>query len=375
MSVSWPASSLAQDGVLPLLPSNLHWHSPWALALLIVPLVLLLWNPAARRSAALPLPMVPGGVRVPKTLRQRLLWVPRVLSLIAAAALIVALARPQLGYGRTQTTTDAIAIQIVVDRSGSMGTRMDLDGVALSRLDVVKRVLRDFLLGNDRDLPGRPSDLVGLVSFARFAETNCPLVRDHTALVQLADALRPAQDQIEGGTAIGDGLALAAARLRNAEQDLKSRKGAGAADDIEIKSKIIVLLTDGDNNAGETLPEEAAKLAKDWGIRIYAIGIGGGGFTTMRTPFGEQQIPVASEIDENRLRPLAETTGGIYRRAKDADSLRKIYAEIDKLETSTVKSIDFTDFNEVFTYPAAAGIAALALSSLLSSLWLRRTPA
>lgn len=375
-----PLTPLFLDEVsLPLLPSNLHWHLPWALALLTIPLLLLLWNPLSRKKATLPLPMSPamarGSVHLPRTMRQRLLWVPRVLSLLGAAGLIIALARPQLGQGRTQRTTDAIAIQIVIDRSGSMGTRMDFGGTALSRLDVVKNVLRDFLLGNGTDLPGRPNDLVGLVSFARFAETNCPLVRDHDALVQLADVLQPARDQIEGGTAIGDGLALAAARLRNAEQDLKSRKTSGTEDNLEIKSKVIVLLTDGANNAGQTTPDEAAKLAKDWGIRVYAIGIGGGGFTTMRTPFGEQQVPVPSEIDEAQLRPLAETTGGIYRAAKDGDSLRKIYAEIDRLETSSVKALEFTEYTELFEYPTIAGAAALAMATLLSSAGLRRTPA
>lgn len=367
-------NTLSQSASFLSLSAGLHWHSPWFLALLIVPLALIFWNPF-RRTAALPLPMAPGAPPLTTSFRQRILWLPRVLRLLGMCGLILALARPQIGQGRVQTSTDAIAIQLVVDRSGSMGRQMEIDGTLTTRLDVVKRVLRDFLLGNGGDLAGRPSDLIGLVTFAQFAETNCPLIRDHRAVVDLADAVQTAQLKMEDGTAIGEGLALAAARLRAAEQDLKGRKAAGQDEDFQIKSKIIILLTDGDNNAGQTAPVDAAKLAADWGIRVYTIGIGGSGFMTMRTPFGDQRVPIANEIDERTLSQIAEIGGGVYRRASDGDTLRKIYTEIDRLEKSSVKTIDFVDYKELFHAPALVGLVAIALASLLAATVLGRIPA
>lgn len=357
------------------LPSSVHWHSPWALALLAIPLVLLVWRPGRRRIATVPLP-APAGLlnTLPKTMRQRLLWMPRVLKLLAASFLIVAIARPQIGQGRTVTSTDAIAIQLVIDRSGSMGAEISHKGTTVTRLDAVKAVLKDFVLGNGDDLAGRPHDLIGVVSFTRYAETNCPLVRDPETVVELVQSLQRASDQSVGGTAIGEGLALAAARLRAVEQEHLSRLSGKNDQDTQIKSKVIVLLTDGANNAGDVSPEEAAELAKQWGIKVYCIGIAGGGFTTMNTPFGVRRVQIASDIDTRQLSAIAETTGGFYRSADDSDSLRKVYAEISKLETTRVQTAEFTDYTEMFVYPASAAGAVLIAGSL-AALWLGRAPA
>lgn len=354
-------------------PGRVHWQAPWALALLAVPLLLLVWQ--RRTKHALPLPL--GGLRgnPPRTTRERLLGLPRLLRLLGCASLIFALARPQIGEGRVLSSTDAVAIQVVVDRSGSMGRQMEFGGSALTRIECVKRVLRDFLVGNKRDLAGRTSDLVGLVTFARFAETSCPLVRDQRAVAELVDSVQIAQQRYEDGTAIGDGLALAAARLKTAEDDLKSRRGVEQGEDFHIKSKIIVLLTDGDNNAGDHDPLEAAKLAADWGIKVYTIGIGGGGFQTIRTPFGTERIAMQDEVDENMLKRVAEVTGGVYFKARDGDALRQIYSEIDKLERSSVRTIDFVEYRELFTGFAAAGAACVASALMLGATLLRRTPA
>ncbi|HMN39303.1 MAG TPA: VWA domain-containing protein [Phycisphaerales bacterium] len=365
--IVWP-TTLALE--IPGIPANLHWGMPWALGLLVVPIGLLLLRV---RRPAMALPTATVAASLPRSLRQRLLWAPRLLLALAMAAGIVALARPQLGEGKVLTSTDAVAIQLCVDRSGSMAMPMPIDGQEASRLDVVKRVVRDFLLGDGRELPGRPADLVGLVQFAGYADTACPMVRDPKALAQLVDAV-PLAERYEDGTAIGDGLALAAARLRTAEQDLKSRHNELSDEDFRIKSKIIVLLTDGDNNRGQYDPVEAAKLAASWGIKVYTIGIGSDSYQIMRTPFGDQRIPVRSDVDERTLRAIADATGGKYYRAEDGRALRDIYADVDRLEKSTVKTIDFTDYTELFAPMALAAGCLLGLRGLLGATWLRRSP-
>ena len=204
-------------------PSNMHFASPWALALLVLPLAIVVLELRRPRRAAR-LSQVPVSLGLPRSLRSRLLWLPPVTRCLGVCLLVVALARPQLGQGRAETSTDAVAMQLVVDRSPSMRAPTILGGSQITRMDAVKRVVRDFLLGDGRELEGRPSDLIGVVSFARFADTACPPVRDPSTLVQLIDAIEPARPRSdEDGTAIGDGVALAAARLRTAEQDLRNR--------------------------------------------------------------------------------------------------------------------------------------------------------
>jgi Ca-activated chloride channel family protein len=357
---------------LPALPANLHWGAPWALALLVLPLALLILR--VRRRPALTLPTESIATRLPKSFRQRLLWLPRFLLALSMAAAIVAFARPQLGEGKVLTSTDAVAIQLLVDRSGSMGLAMPIEGQELSRLDIVKRVVRDFLLGDGKGLAGRPADLIGLVQFAGYADTACPMVRDHRALAQLVDAVSLAQ-RFEDGTAIGDGLALGAARLHTAEDDLKARHTELADEDFRIKSKIMILLTDGDNNRGKYDPLEAAKLAAQWGIKVYTIGIGGDSYQIIHNPFfGDQRVPVRADVDEKTLKAIADATGGKYYRAEDGKALRDIYSDIDRLEKSTVKTVDFTDYTELFAPIAMASIGLLALRGLLMSTWLRRSP-
>jgi Ca-activated chloride channel family protein len=358
---------------------QVRWESPWALVLL--PLMLFAWIVLARMSRRAPR----GGVSsvsllegLPRTLRQRLTWVPATACWLGLAFLVLALARPQLGVGRVETSADAIAIQLVVDRSGSMNQYMESGGTLRSRIDSVKDVLRGFLLGDGEDLKGRPGDLIGLITFARFAETACPIVRDPQTLSQLVETVQTAQARYEDGTAIGDGLALGAARLKRAEDELKNRKLAGATGaDLNIKSKIIILLTDGDNNAGDADPLEAARLAAEWGIKVYTIGVGAGGtsFQIIRSPFGgaDQRVAVPSNVDETSLQKIAEITGGTYHRAQDAEALRRVYAEIDRLEKSSVNTVEYTDWQEQFATPGFAGAAFLACGLLLGSTWLRRT--
>lgn len=356
-----------------LLSSNLHWASPWAFLLLIFPLAALLlrlWPAAAVRF-----PRDARSRALPRSLRQRLIWLPALLRTLALVALIFALARPQIGEGKAISSTDAVAIQLTIDRSGSMDLPIEIDGRETSRLTAAKQILKEFLLGNGKDLKGRTADLIGVVQFAGFASTACPLIRDHVALQQLVDAIPIAQLQMENGTAIGDGLALAAARLKTAEDDLKARHSELSSEDFRIKSKAIILLTDGDNNAGEQDPVEAAKLAGQWGIRIYAIGIGSDSYKVLRNPiFGDQRIPVPSDLNEGLLRTIAEVSGGKYWIATSGQALRDIYKEIDRLEKSSIKTVDYTEYRELFAPIALLAGLLAAFEALLSATFLRRAP-
>jgi Ca-activated chloride channel family protein len=354
-----------------------RWESPWALALVpVLVLAAIFLSRSSRRAPRGGLSSVEGLSALPRTFRQRLAWFPGAACWLGMGLLVVALARPQLGIGRVETSAEAVAIQLVVDRSGSMNQYMEVDGALVSRMNAVKSVLRDFLLGDGDELSGRPSDLVGLITFARFAETACPVVRDPRTLTQLIETVETAQARYEDGTAIGDGLALAAARLKRTEDELKNRQRTSAsAPELTIKSKVIVLLTDGDNNAGEADPIDAARLAAEWGIKVYTIGIGAGAdsFQVLRTPIGEQRVRVPSNVDEGTLKRIAELTGGAYHRAQDGEALRQVYREIDRLEKSSVSTVEYTDWQEKFILPAGAGGALLAIGLLLGSTWLRRT--
>jgi len=182
------------------------------------------------------------------------------------------------------------------------------------------------------------------------------------------------QRRSEDGTAIGDALALAAARLKTAEETLASQLGERSKD-YEIKSKIIILLTDGENNRGERTVEQAAELAEEWGIKIYAIGVGGGeAVTTVQTPFGNFKVPGRGGVDQGTLKTVAAKTGGLFRMADDAKALRKVYKEIDKMERSEVESVRFMDYREVFVPFALAGLVVLCLEVVLRCSLFRRIP-
>jgi Ca-activated chloride channel family protein len=199
----------------------------------------------------------------------------------------------------------------------------------------------------------------------------------HGALSRFLESVRLADPRAgEDGTAIGDALALAAARLKTAEETAARQAGAEEKP-YTIRSKIIILLTDGQNNCGRRAPLEAAALAKDWGIKVYAVGIGGGdAVTTVRTPFGDYKVRAGAMegVDDAALKALADATGGIYRRADDAASLRAVYQEIDKLERSEIESVRYVDYRELFTPFAAAALALLAVEAALACTVFRRIP-
>jgi Ca-activated chloride channel family protein len=353
----------------------MRFDAPWALLILLAIPLLIALRRRARGRGSMRFSSTAPAAAAGASLRRRLLWVPFGLRAAVLALLAVALARPQEGQEQARDVSRGIAIEMVLDRSGSMGAEMEYAGERLNRLETAKRVFEEFVLGNKKGLVGRPNDLVGMVAFAGFADTVCPLTLSHGALSRFLESVRLADPRAgEDGTAIGDALALAAARLKTAEETLARQAGAEEKP-YTIRSKIIILLTDGQNNRGRRAPLEAAALAKEWGIKVYAIGVGGGeSVTTLRTPFGDYKVPAGPGVDEAALKAIAEATGGLSRRADDATSLRAVYQEIDRLERSEMESVRYLDYRERFAPFAGAGLALLAIETALACGLFRRIP-
>ena len=222
--------------------------------------------------------------------------------MVAVALLIVILARPQSTNSWSNSSTEGIDIMLAMDISGSM-LAQDLKP---NRLEAAKDVAASFI-------NGRPNDNIGLVVFSAESFTQCPLTTDHTVLLNLFKDIQ--SGMIQDGTAIGLGLANAVSRIK----------------DSHAKSKVIILLTDGSNNAGEIAPVTAAEIAKTFGVRVYTIGVGTKGMAPypFQTAFGVQYQNIPVEIDEATLKQIASTTGGQYFRATDNASLKEIYSEIE----------------------------------------------
>ncbi len=347
---------------------------PIAFALLAgLPIVLLLLWYSARRGAVAYAPAARLGA-TGRSVRARLSFIPGMLRVLALAALVVAIARPQAVSGESHTTTKGVALELVIDRSGSMEDPMEVAGRPMTKLEAVKMVVRDFVLGDPERGPamrGRTGDLVGVIEFGSYADTVCPLVRDTSAVATLINDIQIPRRNDERGTAIGEALALAAARLRDAEMELANRAGDGEAPpDFIVKGKVVILLTDGVNSAGQIDPLAAANLAAQWGIRVYTVGVGGA--QHIRTPFGRRLG--GTGLDEATLTEIADLTGGKFFRAEDEQSLRAIYSAIDELERTEIDTVEFTNADELFPPYAMFGGAVLMLELLLSMTLFRRLP-
>ena len=279
-------------------------------------------------------------------------WVARLpvtLRSLCLAAWIVAAAGPYLGPGRAEIRSEGISIVLAVDISSSM---LAEDFAPENRLDVAKRTGTEFVRA-------RSSDQIGLVAFAAQALTQVPLTTDYAVLEQALARLRIGM--LEDGTAIGTAIATAANRLRRAPG----------------KSRVIVLLTDGENNRGTVDPRTAADAAHAFGIRIYTIGVGTEGEAPVPTGQGlqglrYQMMPV--KIDEVLLRDVAAKTGGRYFRAQDAASLERVFAEIDRLEKTLVERVIYRRHDEAFRWPLAFGLIVLALELAVSGTVAVRVP-
>lgn len=256
------------------------------------------------------------------------LHLPFYLRLAALAAVVVALARPQLGYAWEEATTEGIDLQIVLDISGSMGAE---DFQPENRLAVAQRVVRDFVAR-------RPADRIGLTVFGGTALTRAPLTTDHRMLDELVAALE--LSDVPDGTAIGVALASAANRLRASD----------------AKSRVIVLVTDGVNNAGEIDPRSAAAVAEGLGLRVYTVGVGTEGVVPVplqsRDPrtgrLETHRVRMQVDVDEPLLEEVAARTGGKFFRATDPDALAGVFAEIDRLEKTPLAVKRYVRYREVF---------------------------
>jgi len=282
--------------------------------------------------------------------------VPFWLRFAAAALLIAALARPQTAEILAErVSSEVVDIMLTLDVSGSMGT-LDLDpSQKVTRLDVVKEVAADFI-----DM--RPYDRIGLVVFAAFDQTQCPLTVDHGVLKDFLERVEIAEPGRDG-TALGNALGRTLRRLK----------------DSEARSKVIILLTDGVNNISGMSPLDAAAIAAslDPAIRVYTIGAGREGPALLYDPsgpFGPQYHTVRAEIDEKTLREIARTTGGRYFRARDWEGLRQVFREIDELEKTEVESVGSRRFSEAFAAAAVPALALLLVEVMLSQTWFRRLP-
>ena len=289
------------------------FHSPgWFLLLPLLPIVG--WRLfSKRRVEAVAFSTTSLVSQLPPTLRQRLLWLPKLLILIALGFLIISLARPREGREQTVTESEGIAIEMLVDRSGSMrALDFKIDGEHVDRLTAIKNVAGKFVMG-EGELDGRFSDLIGLITFAGYADGVTPPTLDHSFLTSSLNNTQIVNVRSEDGTAIGDAIALAVEKLNALD---KRREEA-------IDSKIIILLTDGENTAGELEPVEAAELAQTLGIKIYAIGVGTKGQTPIPVQdrfTGRQRIRMMPvNIDEATLKKVANVTDGKYFRATDTD--------------------------------------------------------
>jgi Ca-activated chloride channel family protein len=312
---------------------------------------------------------------LPRTPAQR---IKRLLPWIlygGAALLVVALARPQQGREDFRIQAEGIAIEMCVDRSGSMQAMdFERDGQPVNRLAAVKRVFGDFVTGNE-GLPGRPDDLIGLVAFGGYVDAVCPLTLDHGALgevlraVQIPQPMFDAQGRVinesllgeELSTAIGDAVVRGVDRLK----------------DINAKSRIIILLSDGKSNAGLVDPAAAVEAARAYGVKIYTIGVGSNGMAPFPAvdAFGRKGFmnqPV--EMDEATLRMMADKTSGKYFNARDTETLRDVYAEIDQLEKTSSEGRLYTEYRDLYRWFLLPGLCLILAQVALVSTRFRSLP-
>lgn len=328
----------------------MYFEYPKLLWLLVVPALLVLhyiWLELAGRH-----PHLRVSTSVPWKLRGTsfmavLRHVPFVLRIFALCMIVVAIARPRSSEKMEKIDTEGIDIVLAMDVSTSMLAR----DLTPDRLNASKDIAIEFI-------SQRPSDRMGIVVFAGESFTQCPLTTDRATLINLMKEVQT--DLIEDGTAIGNGLATAVARMK----------------DSDAKSRVIILLTDGVNNRGEISPQMAAEIAKTYGVRVYTIGVGKEGMAPypVMTPWGVEIQQVKVEIDEKLLSEIAESTGGRYFRATDNTKLAEIYSEINKMEKARTTVDSFPIYKELFGKYALLALLALLLELVFNWFVIRRLP-
>jgi Ca-activated chloride channel homolog len=323
----------------------------WLLALL--PMTMLL---RGRRGpvAAVEFSDVGLAREVARASRSRAGWLAWLLPLIAAALMIVGLARPQRGHSRTEVTANGIDIVLGLDVSGSMqALDFQIDNQRVNRIEVVKSVVSKFI-------EERPNDRIGLIAFAAAPYLVSPLTLDHDWLQQNLERVTTAVGG-DDGTAIGSAIAASVNRLRT----------------TNAKSKVVILLTDGMNNTGKISPVAAAEAAKALGVKIYTIGVGVRGMAPIpvKDESGRMHLIMDKvDVDEKTLQTVASETGGMFYRATDTDSLEKIYDQINRLEKTAQTVQKFEHYDELYSWALIPAAVILALGLVLQHTRFRRLP-
>lgn len=332
---------------------NITFQHPWVLSLLLLLPVLAWLKGKFGGTPGVVFPSTEAVASIGAKRRSRVGGLLASLVIAALACFIVALARPQLGSTITRTQASGVDIMLVIDVSRSMlAEDFTIGNQRANRLEAVRQVTEQFI-------ESRPNDRLGIIAFAGRPYLVSPLTLDHQWLIRNIDRIQIGL--VEDGTAIGSALASAANRLK----------------DKDAETKIIVLLTDGDNNMGRVQPLTAAEAAAALGIRIYTIGAGSRG----RVPFPVQDQfgrtfyqNIEMEFDEDTLRQIAEIGNGAYFRATDTRSLNDIFEEIDNLEKSTVEVERIAQYEDLFPWVLAFGLGLLVLQSVASQTVWRRLP-
>lgn len=317
------------------------------LLLLLIPMIYWYIREMHKSDASLQISSHRNLQMFPKSYKIKLLHIPFILRALAVVLLTLALARPQASNSWRSESTEGIDIMMALDISGTMMA----EDLKPNRLEASKAVATEFILS-------RPNDNIGLVVFAGESFTQCPLTTDHAVLVNLFNGI--SWGLIDDGTAIGLGLANAVNRIK----------------DSKAKSKVIILLTDGSNNRGDIAPITAAEIARSFGIRVYAIGVGSYGKVRIPIPtqVGIQYQLMDSEFDEKTLKDIASMTGGHYFRATNNNKLRAIYQEIDQMEKTKINVREYSKKNEEFYLFALAAFVLLLAEILLRNTLLKKIP-
>ena len=328
----------------------MFFEYPRLLWLLVIPALLVLHYIYIEKAGRRPHMRVSTAVPWKKHGRSFMTFfrhVPFVLRTFALVMIVISIARPRSSEELSKVDTEGIDIVLAMDVSTSMLAR----DLTPDRINASKDIAIEFI-------SQRPSDRMGIVVFAGESFTQCPLTTDRATLINLMKEVQT--DLIEDGTAIGNGLATAVARLK----------------DSDARSRVAILLTDGVNNSGEVSPQTAAEIAKTYGVRVYTIGVGKEGMAPypVMTPFGVQVQNMKVEIDEKLLKEVAESTGGRYFRATDNTKLAEIYSEINKMEKAKTTVDSFPVYKELFGPFALAALFALLLELFFKWFIIRRLP-
>lgn len=334
--------------------SFFQFYSP--LAFMLIPFAIFLFIFELKKKKFLCFPFNTKALTQNRKIswRLRFEFVPAFLKFLSLILIIITLARPQLGNQFTEVTSEGVDMILTLDTSESMrALDMELDGLQADRLQAVKSVVTEFI-------KGRKYDRMGMVVFGEEAYTQCPLTLDYDILLGYLDLI---EIGIAGdATALGNALAMSVKRL------LKSN----------AKSRVIILLTDGESNAGEVSPEIAAELAKENGIKVYTIAVGTKGGRVpfpVKNSFGLTRIQyVQLDVDEEILKKISEMTNAKFFSADSTETLQGIYAEIDRLEKTQVKIDQFTEFEEYYPYFLYLALILLLISWLLKHFVFLRIP-